>query len=98
MGLKLNFGDAFQRAPRSGHAIVHVQDMRQQRRWTRNVRYLESPNAHIVSAVLTFFLGLAAAQMWINTRLSHEGYDMTPTGTITQKADATTPRTHACKD
>jgi hypothetical protein len=71
--------------------------IRRQMRWTGQFGYFESPRMHVMSAVLTFLIGMTVANLHLGQLGGAHQYDMTPTGSIAPKSLPADAKTRSCE-
>lgn len=82
------------RFPSTGSQLLGI---RTQMRWNEQVGYLELPKMHVMSAVLTFFIGVTIASLHLSQIANARQYDMTPTGSIPSKAPVSDTKPRFCQ-
>ena len=96
MAFHLNVRGPLAKPNRFPSTAAQLLGIRSQMRWNDQVGYLESPKMHVMSAVLTFCIGLTIASVHLSQIATAHQYDMTPTGSIAASAPPADTKLRFC--
>jgi hypothetical protein len=97
MAFHLNVQGSYPKARRISSSAAQILGVRNHMRLNNNVGYFESPKMHVMTAVLTFFIGVTMASLRLGQLATAHNYDMTPTGSIAAKASPADGKHRSCE-